>query len=152
MTSRVLRAASTSARRAAASPVSKARSTSILSRTSRLATRSSRETSARDGYIYWMGPELYGVKWRNFKLIQVHQVHMTDAPHKLATRRLVNLTVDPHEREHFNYPHLHSWVAFHISRLLKGYQASVAEEPLIPLGAPLDHVPAQSGTGSPGRR
>lgn len=28
-------------------------------------------SSARDGYLYWMGPELYGVKWRNFKLVLV---------------------------------------------------------------------------------
>jgi arylsulfatase A-like enzyme len=99
------------------------------------------ESSARDGYLYWMGPELYGVKWRNFKLIQVDQRYMLDAPARLSSRRLVNLTVDPHEREHFNFPHLHSWVATHFNRMIKEFQASVADEPLIPLGAPLDHVP-----------
>ena len=26
------------------------------------------ESSAREGYLYWMGPELYGVRWHNFKL------------------------------------------------------------------------------------
>jgi arylsulfatase len=26
------------------------------------------EHSRREGYVYWMGPEIYGVKWRNFKL------------------------------------------------------------------------------------
>ena len=26
-------------------------------------------TSQREGYIYWMGPQMYGVKWRNFKLV-----------------------------------------------------------------------------------
>ena len=101
------------------------------------------ETSSRDGYLYWMGPEMYGVKWRNFKLVQVDQRYLTDAPHKLATRRLINLTVDPHERESFTFPHMHSWVAFHVTRLLKAFQASVVEEPLIPLGAPLDHVPSR---------
>ena len=102
------------------------------------------EASAREGYLYWMGPELYGVKWRNFKLVQIEQKHMTDAPHRLATRRLINLTVDPHEREPFNYPHLHSWAAVHFNRLLTGFQRSVAEEPLIPMGAALDHVPSRS--------
>jgi arylsulfatase A-like enzyme len=24
-------------------------------------------TSQREGYIYWMGPQMYGVKWRNFQ-------------------------------------------------------------------------------------
>jgi len=29
------------------------------------------DTSNRDGYIYWMGPQTYGVKWHNFKLVLV---------------------------------------------------------------------------------
>jgi arylsulfatase A-like enzyme len=31
------------------------------------------DVSHRDGYIYWMGPEMYGVKWHNFKLVLVAQ-------------------------------------------------------------------------------
>ena len=26
-------------------------------------------TSNRVGYLYWMGAEIYGVRWRNFKLV-----------------------------------------------------------------------------------
>jgi arylsulfatase len=29
----------------------------------------SQDASAREGYIFWMGPEMYGVKWRNFNRI-----------------------------------------------------------------------------------
>jgi arylsulfatase len=75
----------------------------------------------------------------------VEQENMLDAPARLATRRLINLTVDPHEREPFNYPHLHSWVSVHFNRLIKQFQASLRDEPLIPLGAPLDHVPRPEG-------
>lgn len=32
----------------------------------------------RDGYVSWMGPEIYGVRWRNFKLSLVQQKYSTD--------------------------------------------------------------------------
>jgi arylsulfatase len=98
-------------------------------------------SSHRDGYIYWMGAETYGVKWRNFKLVLVQQRYLSDAATKLPTPRLINLTTDPHEREAVSLPHLHTWVAYHFNDLLGSFQASVAREPLIPMGAPLDHVP-----------
>jgi arylsulfatase len=59
------------------------------------------DASSRDGYVYWMGPEIYGVKWRNFKLVLVALMYMQDAAAKLPTPRLINLTVDPQEREGF---------------------------------------------------
>lgn len=102
-----------------------------------------RATSARDGYIYWMGPEMYGAKWRNFKLVLVAQKYMTDSPAKLATPRLINLTTDPQERELVSLPYLHSWTVAHFNRLIGGFGASLAREPLIPAGAPLDHVPGR---------
>ena len=30
--------------------------------------------------LYWMGPELYGAKWRNFKLALITQRYLTDPP------------------------------------------------------------------------
>jgi arylsulfatase len=97
--------------------------------------------SARDGCIYWMGPEIYGVKWRNFKLVLIVQTYGTDPPAKLATPRIINLTVDPHEREAVPLPHLHSWTVTHFNRLLGAYSESVERQPLIPPGAPIDFVP-----------
>jgi arylsulfatase len=98
--------------------------------------------SARDGYIYWMGPEMYGVKWRNFKLAFTVQTYSTDPPRKLSSPRIINLITDPQEREPFNLPYLHSWTATHFNRLLADYQASVRREPPIPPGAPLDFIPS----------
>jgi arylsulfatase A-like enzyme len=102
------------------------------------------ERSGRDGYIYWMGPEMYGVKWRNFKLVLIAQRYMQDAAVKLPTPRLINLATDPQEREAVSLPYLHSWVATHFNRLVAEFEGSVRHEQLIPLGAPLDHVPAQT--------
>jgi arylsulfatase len=98
--------------------------------------------SAREGYIYWMGQEMYGAKWRNFKLVLVDQRYMTDPPARLATPRLINLTIDPQEREPHSLPYGHSWTVAHFNRLFADYAASVAREPLIPAGARLDYVPA----------
>lgn len=98
-------------------------------------------TSAREGYIYWMGQEMYGAKWRNFKLVMVAQKYSSDVPAKLASPRLINLTIDPQERETLSLPHLHSWTVTHFNRLFADYAVSVAREPPIPAGAPLEHVP-----------
>jgi Transposase/Sulfatase len=111
-----------------------------------------RSSSLREGYLYWMGPELYGVKWRNFKLAFVAQQYSTDPVGKLSSPRIINLVADPHEREPLDLPYMHSWTVTHFNRLLGEFQASVDREPPVPPGAPLDFVPskAQQGTQQPG--
>jgi arylsulfatase len=109
------------------------------------------ERSRRDGYLYWMGPELYGVKWRTFKLALVAQLHSTDPPLRLSSPRIINLVADPHEREPFNLPHLHSWTVAHFNRLLGEFHESTAREAPIPAGVPLDFVPARTEPDDPGR-
>jgi arylsulfatase len=107
------------------------------------------ERSGRDGYVYWMGPEIYGVKWRNFKLVLVDQRYSTDAPGRLASPSIRNLTLDPQEREPVSLPYLHSWTAKHFNRILGAFERSVAREPLIPAAAPVDFVPG-GGDSRPG--
>lgn len=99
------------------------------------------EKSAREGFPYWMGATLYGVKWQNFKMVMYLQKSLTDPSLKLETPHVINLTVDPKERKAFDFPYMHSWVAVHFGKILKGFEASVQREPLIPAGAPLGHVP-----------
>jgi arylsulfatase A-like enzyme len=101
------------------------------------------QSSARDGYIYWMGPEVYGVKWRNFKLALIKQTYSTDVVGKLASPRIINLVTDPHEREAMDLPYLHSWTVAHFNRILGEFKASIKHEPPIPADAPLDFVPGQ---------
>jgi arylsulfatase len=108
-----------------------------------------RPSSARDGYIFWMGSELYGVKWRNFKLALVLQMHSTDPALKLSSPHIVNLLADPHEREPIDLPYMHSWTVSHFNRILAEFHTSTAREPLIPSGAPLNYVPTK---GAPGHR
>jgi arylsulfatase A-like enzyme len=99
------------------------------------------ETSNRQGFPYWMGERMYGVKWQNFKVVFVLQRTLTEPALRLATPHIINLDVDPSERKPFNYPYIHSWVVAHAAKMMQDFNASVQREPLIPLGAPLDFVP-----------
>jgi arylsulfatase len=102
------------------------------------------KNSAREGFPYWMGETLYGVKWRDFKLAFHMQKTLAEPAQKLATPYLINLIVDPKERKPFDFPYVHSWTAIHFGKILKEFAASVRREPLIPAGAPLDHVPGKA--------
>lgn len=99
------------------------------------------EESNREGFIFWNGEKMYGVKWRNFKLSLVEQKYFTDPALPLGFPHIINLITDPKEREPFNPVHLHTWTLAHFGRLIAEFQASVAREPLIPAGAPLEFVP-----------
>lgn len=101
------------------------------------------EASARDGFPYWMGERMYGVKWQNFKVVTVLQKTLTDPALQLATPHVINLDVDPQERGPYNYPYIHSWVVAHAGRIVSEFQQSLQREAPIPAGAPLDFVPAR---------
>lgn len=97
--------------------------------------------SAREGFPYWMGEMLYGVKWQNFKLVMYEQRTLTETSLKLATPHVLNLTVDPKERKAYDLPYIHSWTAVHFGNIIRNFEKSVKREPLIPMGAPLEYVP-----------
>jgi arylsulfatase A-like enzyme len=102
------------------------------------------EKSNREGFIFWNGEKMYGVKWQNFKMVLVDQKYATDPALPLNNPRIINLVTDPKEREPFHPVYYHSWTVAHFGRLLKEFQMSLAREPLIPAGAPLDYVPNAS--------
>lgn len=111
--------------------------------TSGLFFEGKQETSAREGFPFWMGETLYGVKWQNFKMVTHLQETLTAPSVKLMTPHVINLTVDPKERKPYDFPYMHSWTGVHFSKILKEFADSVQREPLIPAGAPLNHVPAR---------
>jgi arylsulfatase len=99
------------------------------------------EKSNREGFLFWNGEKLYGVKWQNFKLVMIKQKYLTDPAQPLGFLNIINLLTDPKEREPFHPVYVHSWTMGHFSRLMREFDESVKREPLIPAGAPLDFVP-----------
>ena len=55
--------------------------------------------SNREGFPYWMGSTLYGVKWQNFKMVTVLQKTLSDPAQHLATPHVINIDTDPHETQ-----------------------------------------------------
>ena len=49
------------------------------------------ETSAREGFLFWNGPTLYGVKWQHYKLLFRLQTYMFEPVQTLATPWVINL-------------------------------------------------------------
>jgi arylsulfatase len=101
------------------------------------------DKSVREGFPYWMGETLYGVKWQNFKMVMYLQKTLTDPSLQLKTPYVINLTVDPKERKPYDFPYMHSWTGVHFGKILREYAESVRREPLIPAGAPLNYVPSR---------
>lgn len=102
--------------------------------------------SNREGFIFWNGAKMYGVKWHNFKLSFVEQRYSTDPALPLSAPRITNLITDPKEREPAHPLYYHTWTMAHFMQMLKAFEASLAREPLIPAGAPLGHVPTAKKT------
>jgi arylsulfatase len=99
------------------------------------------DRSAREGCLVWVRDMVHAVKWRDFKVVHVRQKYFSEEAHVLTTPDVINLALDPHEREAHNQQYLHSWVPFHTRRLVAEFQRSLLREEPIPVGAPVDYVP-----------
>jgi len=84
------------------------------------------DRSNRQGFLFWNGDKLYGVKWQNFKTVFVEQRQFFDPAPPVANPRIINLLTDPKEREPVDSPHLHTWVVAHFTRLIAEFQAPEA--------------------------
>jgi arylsulfatase len=101
------------------------------------------EKSNREGCLVWVGDRLHAVKWRNFKVLFVRQRYLYDDVPPTGSPHIVNLITDPKEREPIDARYLHTWVMQPVGQLVKRFHESVAREPLIPAGAPIDFVPTR---------
>jgi arylsulfatase len=99
------------------------------------------KASNREGFLYWNGARLYGVKWQDFKLALVDQRTMFGPAPEYGFPNIRNLMWDPKETQPVEPRHFSTWTMAHFERLMKEFAESVKREPLIPCGAPLDYVP-----------
>lgn len=103
------------------------------------------ERSAREFVAVFQGRELYAVKWRNYKLHFVWQERMYDVPERLAVPRLIDLYDNPQEtiQETIGQSSVvtRAWVLHAIFAELAKLKATVAGDPLIPMGTPDPYLP-----------
>jgi arylsulfatase len=105
--------------------------------------------SNREGFLYWNADQLYGVKWHNFKVALKQQKYLSDPALDLPFPAIINLDLDPKEREPFSR-YLHTWVIDHVATLMRAFAETVEQEELIAPGAPVDFVPTSTRGNGPG--
>ena len=88
--------------------------------------------SARESVVIYLGNVLFGVKWRNWKLLLREMDEDTYAIQEMAYPSVYNLIVDPKEEvPELNYLN-DTWVDFPLYQVLEDHQLSIEEDP----GAP----------------
>ena len=99
------------------------------------------EKSGREGIIVYMGEEIFGVKWRNWKLNIKELENPCSETRVYEVPRLYNLLADPQECENVIFPH--TWVARPVFALFSEHSASLKKEPPIKPGTLDPYQPAQ---------
>lgn len=97
------------------------------------------DTSAREGFLYYIKSELRAVKWRNWKMHLVWEPEPNAGPNHLESPLLFNLIQDPKEETDLNT--VASWARTPIRRMIHEFQKSLEAHPPIPPGAPDDYSP-----------
>jgi len=109
------------------------------------------EKSAREWFpVFQAGgsagaPDLYAMKWRNYKLHLIWQEREFDPPQRLAVPRLIDLYDNPQERPEEATGEsaivTHGWVAHAMFAYLTAFQASLKKYPPIAPGTADPYVP-----------
>ncbi len=98
-----------------------------------------KENSGRDGFIVYMGKDVFGVKWRNWKLHFKEQTGWNGVLQVYTMPRCYNLLTDPQEVDNVFFPH--TWVAKAALPQLEEHVASLKAHPPIPTGQKDPYVP-----------
>ncbi len=88
--------------------------------------------SGRDGFVVYMGNDIFGVKWKDWKIHFKEQDAWNTIPRIYTTPRVYNLMNDP--REHNNVLFPHTWVLKAGLPQLEDHVASLKKYPPIPAG------------------
>jgi arylsulfatase len=97
------------------------------------------EKSNREGFIVYNNDDVYGYKWRNWKMHLIELENMNSVPKKLNVPRIYNLITDP--KEEYNMSSEATWVLPVMFEKIIAFQKTLAEEPPIQLGTPDPYEP-----------
>ncbi len=90
------------------------------------------DKSGREGFIVYMGNDVFGVKWRNWKVNFKELDSVLSETVEYGMPRVYNLLKDPQERENVLFPN--TWVPKAALVQLGEHLASLKEHPPIPTG------------------
>lgn len=86
------------------------------------------EKSARESVIIYIGNDLFGVKWRNWKMLLKEIDEDSYAIRNMAYPTIYNLLVDPKEEvPELNYLN-DTWVDFPLYKVIEDHEASIAAD------------------------
>ncbi len=88
--------------------------------------------SARESMVIYVGNEVYGVKWRNWKMLfkEIERIGRPALTYPVPA--IYNLIKDPKEEEPLRHYIQDSWINAPLSKVLADHQASIEKDP----GAP----------------
>ena len=92
--------------------------------------------SGRDGFVVYMGNDIFGVKWKDWKIHFKEQDGWNTILRTYTMPRVYNLMSDPQEHDNVLFPH--TWVLKTGLPQLEEHVASLKKYPPIPAGAPDD--------------
>lgn len=98
-----------------------------------------RSESGREGFIVYMGNDIFGVKWKNWKLHFKEQEAWNSEMVTYTMPRVYNLYSDPQERENVLFPH--TWVPKAALVQLTEHVVSLKQYPPIKTGQPDPYLP-----------
>ena len=98
--------------------------------------------SNREGLVVYVGNDIHGVKWRNWKMMMKDMSSGDDYVRELSLPHFFNLLTDPKEE----YPASPSvpenlWVRYPAGKVLTEHLISLQKEPPIRPGTPDPYVP-----------
>jgi arylsulfatase len=86
------------------------------------------EKSARETVIIYIGNELFGVKWRNWKMLIKEIDEESYAIQKMAYPSIYNLIIDPKEEEPEKFYLDDTWVDAPLWQVVEDHNASIAKD------------------------
>jgi hypothetical protein len=103
------------------------------------------EASNREAVIVYVGSELYGIQWRNYKIMSKEIDRAFADPTRVYGVPLIyDLHTDPREEHplHSQWYHV-GWIRWPASEHLRRHLASLEQEPPIPPGTPDPYAPGR---------
>ena len=92
-----------------------------------------KKKSGREGFIVYMGNDIFGVKWQDWKLHFKEQSGWNGVLREYTMPRVYNLINDPQEKDNVLFPH--TWVPKAALPQLVEHAVSLKKYPPIPSGA-----------------